>query len=419
MMRFSKARWLVLTALALSLVWLLLMRGYADYLARPAPDRALALNAGQPVALVLKAEQALAETRLDEAETLAIRALSRQPFEGTALRILGAVAEQRGDRSRAMALMRLAVATTPRESAAQFWLAINALIDKDLDGALQRLDRLLRFEPATYRDVFPILATIALNPIGVDPLSTYLAADAPWRAGFLSGLVAQADSSADVARLFRAIAKAGGQISEAELDSLANRLLTRRDWPRLRKLMLARAPDSTTRLLQDGGFDGAMRGPILGWSVGKVPGADVLMAEPSDDGNRALRLLFHDRRVPFRHVSQILLLRPGRYQLSGRARLDNLRAALGLGWNLGCIESNASLGKSERLLGSSNWREFSFAFVVPEADCGAQLLQLVLDARIAAEQQVAGEAWFDDMQIQRLDQPAPVTPVVTPASEET
>ena len=64
-------------------------------------------------------------------------------------------------------------------------------------------------------------------------------------------------------------------------------------------------------------------------------------------------------------------------------------------------------GKSERLLGSSDWREFSFVFVVPEANCGAQLLQLVLDSRIAAEQQVAGEAWFDDLQIQRLEQPAP------------
>ena len=419
MTRFRHARRLVLPALALSLIWLLLMRGYADYLARPAPDRALALNPGQPVALVLKAEQALAESRLDEAETLAVRALSRQPFEGTALRILGAVAEQRGDRSRAMAFMRLAVATTPRESAAQFWLAINALIDKDLDGAMQRLDRLLRFEPATYRDVFPILATIALNPIGVEPLSIYLAADAPWRAGFMSGLVAEADSSADVARLFRAIAKAGGQISESELDLLANRLLSRREWPRLRKLMLLRAPESATRLLQDGGFDGTGHGPMLGWSVGKVQGADVLMAAPADAGNRSLRLLFLDRRVPFRHVSQILLLQPGHYQLSGRARLADLRAALGLGWNLSCIESNAPLGKSERLLGSSDWREFSFDFVVPEANCGAQLLQLVLDARIAAEQQVAGEAWFDDLQIQRLEQPAPAASVVTPASEET
>jgi hypothetical protein len=301
--------------------------------------------------------------------------------------------------------MRLAVAAAPRDTVAQFWLALNALIDQDLDGALQRLDRLLRFEPETLPQVFPILATIGLDPAGVDPLSAYLAADVPWRMQFMNRLVAEADSSADVARLFRAIGNAGGQISDGEVDLLANRLLKRRDWPQLRKLMLAAAPESATRLLHDGGFDGVGRGPLLGWSVGKVQGADVLLAAPADADNRALHLKFHDRRVPFRHVSQTLLLRPGRYQLSGRAKLVDLRAAWGLGWNLSCIESNASLGKSERLLGSSAWREFSVEFEVPEASCGAQLLQLVLEARIAAEQQVVGEAWFDDFHIQPLEAP--------------
>jgi tetratricopeptide (TPR) repeat protein len=416
-MSAAGSRLIGLVVLSVALVWLL-ARGYADYLARPAPERALSLNSGQPEALILSAQGALGTGDLDVAVAMASRAVAAHPFEGRALRLLGAVAEQHGDRDRAHALMRLAVATAPRDSAAQFWLAINALIDKDLDGALQRLDRLLRFEPGTYRDVFPILATIALNPIGVDPLSTYLAADVPWRPGLMGGLVAEAASSTDVARLYRAIVKAGGEISEGELDLLANRLLTRREWPQLRKLILARAPDSATRLLHDGEFDGVGRGPLLGWSVGKVPGADVLMATPADAGNRALRLVFHDRRVPFRHVSQTLLLQPGQYQFSGRTRLEDLRTALGLGWNLTCIESNASLGKSERLLGSSGWRDFSFAFVVPEANCGAQLLQLVLDARIAAEQQVAGAAWFDDLKIQRLDQPDPATSPAPPASED-
>jgi tetratricopeptide (TPR) repeat protein len=393
-----------LCALAAALVWLL-SRGYADYLARPAPERALALNAGQPEALVVMAERALGAGALDDAAAQASRALVAHPFEGRALRLLGAVAEQQGNRDRAYALMRRAVATTPRESAAQFWLAINALIDQDLDAALQRLDRLLRFEPATHRDVFPILATIALNPVGVGALSQYLVAAAPWRSEFMSRLVGQADSSADVARLYRAIAKAGGEISESELDLLANRLLTRREWPQLRKLLLARSPESASRLLEDAGFDGIGRGPLLGWSVAKVPGADVLMAAPAGADNLALRLVFHDRRVAFRHVSQILLLRPGRYQLSGRVRLDDLRTALGLGWNLSCIESSAALGKSERLLGNSEWRAFGFAFAVPETNCGAQLLQLVLDARIAAEQQVVGEAWFDDFHIQPLEAP--------------
>ena len=417
-MTVAQRRMIGLGALAVALVWLL-ARGYADYLARPMPERALSLNASQPEALVLSAKRALDAGELDVAVDQASRALATQPFEGRALRVLGAVAERQGDRERAYALMRLSVAAAPRDTAAQFWLAIHALNDRDLDGALKRMDRLLRFEPQTLDEVFPVLSTIALSPVGVGALSRYLVADAPWRPEFMNRLVKQENSSADVARLFRAITRAGGELSEGELDLLANRLLRLRDWPQLRKLLLARAPDYADNLLQDGGFDGAGHGPLLGWSIRKVRGADVLLATPADTGERALRLLFHDRRVPFRHVSQTLLLKPGHYQLSGRARLEDLRTALGLSWNLSCVETNASLGKSERLLGSSRWRDFGFAFVVPDENCGAQLLQLVLDARIAAEQQVAGEAWFDDLQIRQLDQTGPAAPLATSASEET
>lgn len=397
-----------LLVVAALLLWLL-ARGYADHLARPAPELALALNRNQPEALVALAERALLAGAIDDAEASAARALAAHPFEGRALRVLGAVAERRGDRDRAFALMRLAVATTPRETAAQFWLGINALVDKDLDGALLRFDRLLRVEPETQKKVFPILWVIAYNPVGAGPLGAYLAADPPWRAEFLAGVIRGADSISALTRLLRSIEGAGGKLTESELDRLAARLLALRDWGRLRRLLATMAPDAPTDQLKDGGFDGVGRGPLLGWAIGpKLPGADVLIAAADAGGNRALHLAFHDRRVPFRNVSQVLLLPPGRYQVSGRARLQDLATATGLGWNLGCIGSSALLGKSERMLGSRDWREFRFTFEVPDADCGGQLLQLVLDARIAAEQHVAGKAWFDDLRVDAIPQPGDV-----------
>ncbi|HWS25158.1 MAG TPA: hypothetical protein VN259_01165, partial [Xanthomonadales bacterium] len=315
-------RRLGLLALAVCLGWLLVARGYADYLARVAPDRALALNADQPVALMRQAEKALADSRLDDAQTLALRALRAQPFEGRSLRILGAVAESRGDRARALALMDMAVATTPRESAAQFWLAINALADKDVNGALLRFDRLLRFEPEVQGDVFPILALIAVSPNGVGPISRYLAADTPWRAAFVGRLVRDTESSAAVSRLFNAIRDAGGHVRQDEIDQFAARLFARREWPRLRRLV-AQLDGEQPALLRDGGFDGNGPLSLLGWSLTKVPGVDLKIAA-ENGANPALRLVFLDRRVPFQHVSQSLLLLPGSYTLSGRARSTNL-----------------------------------------------------------------------------------------------
>jgi hypothetical protein len=408
-MRRSSWRLAGLLIVAVFAAWLLI-RGYADYLARPVPERALSMNANQPEALVAVAERALVAGALGEAEAAATRVLYLHPFEGRALRVLGAVAELRGDRDRALALMRLTETTTPRESSAQFWLAINALVDKDLDGTLRRLDRLLRFEPETQRKIFPILGVIAFNPVGAGPLGAYLAADPPWRDAFMTGVIGGADSDAALSRLFRAIEAAGGRITESELDRLAGRLLARRDWKRLHRLLATMAPDAPAGQVRDGGFDGVGRGPLLGWAIGpKLPGADVLMAATDGNGNRTLYLAFHDRRVPFRQVSQVLLLQPGRYQFFGRARLQDLRTANGLGWDLSCVGSSVLLGKSERMLGSHDWRKFSFRFEVPKVDCGAQVLQLVLDARIAAEQHIVGKAWFDDFRIESMPTPAEAT----------
>lgn len=392
-------RRLGLLVLAMCLAWLLIARGYADYLARVAPERALALNADQPVALLRHAEEALADSRFEDAQALALQALRKQPFEGKSLRILGAVAESRGDRVRALALMKLAVAMTPRESAAQFWLAINALADKDIDGALLRFDRLLRFEPEVQVQVFPILALIAASPNGVGPISRYLAADAPWRSGFVGRLVRESESSAALSRLFNAIRAAGGQVQPSEIDQFAARLFARREWPRLRRLV-AQMDGEQPALLHDGGFDGKGALPLLGWKLAKVPGVDLQIAA-ADGANPALRLVFLDRRVPFQHVSQSLLLLPGSYTLSGRARSTNLQTALGLSWIVRCVDNNAVIATSARLLGTHDWHPFEVAFEVPEQLCGGQTLTLVLAARIAAEQHAVGEAWFDDLVIKK------------------
>lgn len=390
----------LVAVVALCALWLVLIRGYADYLARPLPARALALDGNQPEALVRSAEGALREGKADQAEAYARQALRRHPLEGRALRILGATAELRGDRVAARALMAAAAAATPRDSATQFWLAINALADRDLDTALVKLDRLVRFEPELQSDVFPILATIATNPVGAPAIAPFLTANAPWRTRFIEGLIGQAPAVEDLMRLVRAIEQAGGRLSEAEVDRLAQRLWAGGDWRRLRTLLAREAgAEATPALVRDGGFDGTGRGPFLGWAVRRVPGADTWIGAEPGSGRSVLHVSFHDRRVAYAHVQQALMLDPGRYRLTAQARLANLRTARGLRWVLSCTGRGQPIGQSELLLGSTDWRPVSAHFEVPAENCGGQLLTLMLEARIAAEQQVAGDAWFDDLQI--------------------
>jgi len=296
--------------------------------------------------------------------------------------------------------MRAAAVAAPRDVPAQFWLALNALADRDLNDALQRFDRLLRFQPELADDVFPILATIALNPVGSRALAKWLAVEPDWRPDFVRRLILESPSNADINRLLRAISSAGGAVQQYELEAMAARLLRTRDWPALRKLVANAATDgSNSTLLYDGGFDGIASNAMRGWQITRIPGADSLISPEAGVDNKALRLVFYDRRVAFQNVSQILLLLPGDYRLSGRARLLDLRAAQGLVWSLTCAESETPIGKTERFVGSNDWRTFELNFSVG-ADCGAQHLRLVLDARIAAEQQVSGEIWFDDLSLE-------------------
>jgi hypothetical protein len=76
-----------------------------------------------------------------------------------------------------------------------------------------------------------------------------------------------------------------------------------------------------------------------------------------------------------------------------------LQAARGLRWTVICAEGAAGMIlATDPSAGSSPWRQHTAAFDVP-ADCPAQWLTLELDARIAAETEAMGTAWFDDVKV--------------------
>lgn len=384
-----RPRSLLWIASALALVWLVGVRGYADYLARVLPERAHWLNPHQPVAALTLAEQALRERRSDEAAALASVALATDPLDGRALRVLGAVAELKSDRPRALRLMEIAARRAPRDAPAQFWLAINALADHDLTSAIERLDRLLRFEPGALQNAFPVLATIATNRVGARALAPFLVRTPNWRAEFMSHLIQQAPDARDLLHLASAIDKAGGQLMPLEVDLYQERLIAAGDWERLRQL--AGAPSG----VHDTGFDGSGRGPLTGWRIETLAGADTLIRDSR------LQISFYGRRVPYRAVSQMLFLAPGRYRLKGQARLENLDAAQGMRWGLWCHNGSEPLGATAAMRGTWDWSPFAVDVQVP-ADCAAQWLRLELYARIAAEQQVSGRALYDDVNIEGI-----------------
>jgi hypothetical protein len=113
-----------------------------------------------------------------------------------------------------------------------------------------------------------------------------------------------------------------------------------------------------------------------------------------------LTIRFANQRVPFRHVGQLLLLPPGRYELVGEVRLDDLRAARGLRWQVVCIDGPAGiLGRTPALKGRQDWTTWRVPIDVPE-DCPAQRIELALEAIGPSEELVGGTVRFDGLRIE-------------------
>ena len=79
---------------------------------------------------------------------------------------------------------------------------------------------------------------------------------------------------------------------------------------------------------------------------------------------------------------------------------DDLVTDRGMVWRVYCAEGDKQLiGETPLISGTFKWQPFAADFTVPAAKCHAQWLRLENAARVAIEQQISGEVWYDHMAI--------------------
>jgi hypothetical protein len=156
--------------------------------------------------------------------------------------------------------------------------------------------------------------------------------------------------------------------------------------------------------LFNGSFEVAPSGVPFDWSIESGAGVTVdLVPLPELPGKHALSIEFGYGRVEFGGITQLVLLSPGTYYLSGKYR-GRIKGKRGLVWRITCADDNgAPIGESPLFNGeASTWREFKFTFTVAETGCLAQRLRLLLDARSPSEHLVSGSVWYAELRISRL-----------------
>ena len=406
-------------AVALVLIfaaWRVLSLGMADHFAVSDPGRALWWRGDHPEALVREAERlargeavgpegppTVGGGEAGAAEMMARRAIRANPLDGRGYRVLGQLSR---DPDKAVELLTIAAARSPRDVASHVWLIDHHLRAGDLPAVVRHVDTLLRVEPEVTPGLLPLMEALASSPESQPALAERLLAAPPWGPGLLSHLIVTVPDVNSFGPLMERLRKTPGGLRPDVLAAWVDRLTREDRWGQAYLTWVSQLPPERLQglgNLYNGGFEWEPGQGGFDWRLGQVTGARISrMAGSGVEGERALRVAFEDRRVPFAHVRQMLALPPGKYRLTGRARPENLRTDRGLAWTVVCATPAATpLGETEPLRGHGGWRALSLDFEVPAEGCGGQWLALSVRARIPAEQRIGGVAWFDNMRIAR------------------
>ena len=420
-------RAVILTLIAIFLVWEVITRSFVAYLANVAPETALQLRPTDSAALSSLAEIRLTRDRSSKTSDVksprdmavdrgtsreiaawAKSALLGDPLDARAFSVLGRLADDASDAAGIERFMQAAVRRSLRESVAMYWLMRRRHDMHDYGAAIGYADALLRTRPDLIAQAMPTLSQIAESKDAGSELSGLLAANPPWRRQFFELLPDYISDARTPLNFFLSLRDTVTPPSPPELRGYLDFLIRHTFYELAYYTWLQLLPAEqlgNAGLLFNGDFEVAPSGFPFDWVISAGSGVTAtIAARPDRDTERALFIEFGHGRVDFQGISQMTMLAPGTYKLQGKYR-GEISGRRGLRWRITCAGATAiPIGESPMVVGIvSPWKEFEFSFSIPKAECRAQYVRLALDARSPSEQFVSGSIWYDELRIVRAE----------------
>src|SRR5690606_22672953 len=286
-------------------------------------------------------------------------------------------------------LMEIALRRAPRDRELRTQAAAAAFRASDLATGLAHLDALLRLAPERRETLFPALVQQAADPRFGDAMAEVLATSPRWRRGFLRWL--EREGSPEALDAVYGGLQQRDSVSDAEVARWLDRMLSDGRWGQAYAHWFSRLDQSGEPLppLYNGGFE---RDPSqLGFDWRNTRAAGVFTdLEPARGagGERAAHFHFIGREAAMGNLRQPLLLAPGQYRLSLRARAEFLHSEKGWYWTIRCVPG-AEVGRLGPLQGSFPWETREAEFSIPEG-CAGQWLELRNPA-VAGSRQTSGD----------------------------
>ncbi|MET0251092.1 MAG: hypothetical protein ABW203_02840, partial [Novosphingobium sp.] len=308
-------------AVAAALVW----GSGLDRLSRTEPALArLVPGVARSNAWFVESTVALRKRQPSRATAAARLAVIAEPVDAGSVSALAGARLAAGDGANAARAFRVAGALGWRDRTTQlYWLAA-ALQAGDFAVAAQRIDALLRQQPALPQAA-ALLAQLERDPAGRRALAEQLAARPAWLGAYLGAGGVAGDQLADRARVLAEPALR--HIGCDEVAPLAQALLASGRSATARELSQSRCGAARNGLLEDGRFAQARLsgGTLFGWQFGGEGGLDIRLERAA--GGQAVIV---SSSLPGVQVfaAQALQLVPGRYSIRWRAQGEGLRVRL-------------------------------------------------------------------------------------------
>lgn len=332
------------------------------------------------------------------------------PAEVAAVLMLARDDEQAARFDEAARAYRLATRLAPLErdvlgAAAGFFLR-----QGEVREALPLLGRLVENYPEAREQAFPVLAEVLVSGRHAPAWRELAAGEPSWMRPFLLSSCARGIEPLALAPLLPRGA-AGSKPAGAETDCVVGRLRAAGHWDEAYQIWLntlPRARLADVGFVFNGGFEFPASAMGFDWLPSTAPARQaghevVLVPTAGAAGKRALRVSYNGRRQQGPAIRQYLAAPAGRYELSGLARPDSIKAGRGVHWTLRCVErgeAGRAIAASERFVGSSEWRRFTVDVTI-EPRCAGQLLQLEAVGADAGAAFVEGTVWFDELVLRR------------------
>jgi hypothetical protein len=450
----------VLFVFALFLAWLVITQSFAAYFAEVAPETALWLHPGQPLALDnladrtldlrqdlhplgqgasdhmsergenASAEQSgssekpesvssttddsthpavLPEATVNEVRAWATSSLMNNPLNARALRILGQLAAVNKNYDAASKLLNAAAQLSLHETIAVYGTMLAAAEAKDYKTTTYYADVLLRTRPELDKYVVPILTKIVEDKGSGGLVEAVVDKNPPWRKRFFDALPHSVEDARTPLDLFLQLRTSSMPPTSGEIAPYVEFLLGRKLYDLAYYTWLQFLPVDELReagLLFNGNFDVVPSGLPFDWVIRSGAGVTLeIVPKPDSNGKHALLVDFAYGRVDYHSVRQLVMLAPGTYEFKGQYK-GQLLGPRGLKWRIVCA-SGPRIEESPMIIGMMpSWKTIAFTFTVPAEGCRAQYVQLDLDARMASEQLVSGSMMFDELQISRVANPS-------------